>query len=90
MNERHRHDAAAEGQQQERQDKLTAAMALLERGIEGILDSESFAAYLRTMARFHTYSFSNVALIMAQRPEATQVAGYRAWPAGRCARARRA
>jgi len=80
MNERQRHDAAAtEGQQQERQDKLSEAMALLERGIEGILDSEGFAAYLKTMARFHTYSFRNVLMILAQRPEATKVAGYRTW-----------
>jgi len=54
-------------------------MALLERGIEGILDSEGFAAYLKTMARFHTYSFRNVLMILAQRPEATQVAGYKTW-----------
>ncbi len=82
MNERHRHyRAAAEGQQQERQEKLSEAMSLLERGIEGILDSEGFANYLRTMARFHTYSFNNVALIVAQRPEATRVAGYKAWQA---------
>lgn len=79
MNERHRHHAAAEGQQQERQEKLNEAMAVLERGIEGILDSESFADYLKTMARFHTYSFTNVAMIVAQRPEATQVAGYKTW-----------
>jgi len=80
MNERHRHyRAAAEGQQQERQDKLNEAMAVLEQGIEGILDSEGFADYLRTMARFHTYSFTNVAMIVAQRPEATRVAGYRTW-----------
>ncbi len=80
MNERHRqHAAATEGQQQERQQKLTEAMALLERGIDGILDSEGFANYLKTMARFHTYSFTNVALIVAQRPEATEVAGYKTW-----------
>lgn len=82
MNERHRHYARdTEGQQQERQEKLTEAMVLLERGIDGILDSEGFANYLKTMARFHTYSFNNVALIVAQRPEATRVAGYKAWQA---------
>jgi len=82
MNERRKHQAAdSEQQQQERQEKLGEAMSLLERGIEGILDSEGFTNYLRTMARFHTYSFNNVALIMAQRPEATQVAGYKAWQA---------
>ena len=82
MNERRRHQAVnPEQQQQERQEKLSEAMSLLERGIEGILDSEGFANYLRTMARFHTYSFNNVALIVAQRPEATRVAGYKAWQA---------
>jgi hypothetical protein len=79
MNERHRHYAATEGQQQERQDKPTEAMVLLEQGIEGILDSEGFATYLKTMTRFQTYSFRNVLMILAQRPEATEVAGYRTW-----------
>ncbi|GFO81041.1 MAG: hypothetical protein A49_06680 [Methyloceanibacter sp.] len=31
------------------------------------------------MARFHRYSFGNVMLITLQRPDATQVAGFRAW-----------
>ncbi len=82
MNERHRHhEGTQETTRPETQDKIGEAMGLLERGIEGILDSEGFAEYLRTMARFHTYSFNNVALIQAQRPEATRVAGYRAWQA---------
>lgn len=42
-------------------------------------ESEGFEHYLRTMARFHTYSANNVAMILAQRPEKTRVAGYRAW-----------
>ena len=82
MNERHRHhEENQETTRPEAQDKIGEAMSLLERGIESILDSEGFAEYLRTMARFHTYSFNNVALIQAQRPEATRVAGYRAWQA---------
>lgn len=56
-------------------------MATLEQGIAGILDSAGFAAYLRTMARFPAYSFTNTLLIMTQRPDATRVAGYRAWQA---------
>src|SRR5687767_5701301 len=59
--------------------KLAAVLATLEQGIEGILDSDGFAAYLGTMARFPTYSAPNVTLILAQRPDATRVAGYRAW-----------
>ena len=34
---------------------------------------------LAVAARFHTYSPNNVLLIAAQRPDATRVAGYRAW-----------
>ena len=31
------------------------------------------------MARFHAYSFDNVVLIARQKPDATKVAGVRAW-----------
>jgi antirestriction protein ArdC len=61
--------------------KLATLLVTLERGIEGILDSAGFASYLRTMGRFPTYSAPNVALILVQRPDATRVAGYRAWQA---------
>jgi antirestriction factor ArdC-like protein len=36
---------------------------------------------LRVAARFHDYSPGNVMLILAQRPDATRVAGYRSWQA---------
>ncbi len=61
------------------QERMQQAMALLEEGIGNILDSDSFAGYLRAMSRFHHYSAHNVALILAQNPDATRVAGYRAW-----------
>ncbi|MAO19189.1 MAG: DUF1738 domain-containing protein [Phycisphaerae bacterium] len=41
--------------------------------------SETMQAFLAMLAKFHRYSFGNIMLILAQRPEATQVAGYRAW-----------
>lgn len=63
------------------QERLAGLVATLEQGIERILGSEGFAAYLRVMARFPTYSATNAALILVQRPEATRVAGYRAWQA---------
>jgi len=66
-----------EGEQQD--PRLTQAIGLLEQGIEGILTSEGFANYLRTQSKFHRYSFNNTILIMAQRPDATHVAGYRKW-----------
>jgi len=63
------------------QERMAAALALLDAGIGALVDGPSFRAYLATLARFPTYSARNVALIHAQRPDATRVAGYRAWQA---------
>ncbi|MHB8449194.1 MAG: ArdC-like ssDNA-binding domain-containing protein [Mycobacteriales bacterium] len=41
--------------------------------------SEGWARMLAVAARFHSYSAHNIYLIAAQRPAATQVAGYRTW-----------
>ena len=60
-------------------DRIAGILQQLETGIEGILDDEGFARYLRVMARFPDYSPTNVALILIQQPEATKVAGYRMW-----------
>lgn len=60
-------------------DRIAGILQQLEAGIDGILDDEGFARYLRVMARFPGYSPTNVALIMMQQPEATKVAGYRTW-----------
>jgi antirestriction protein ArdC len=62
-------------------DSFRQVLATLEQGIAAIMNSEGFARYLRCLARFHSYSPNNVALILAQRPEATRVAGYRTWQA---------
>jgi antirestriction protein ArdC len=51
----------------------------LAEAVERMADSETFAAWLRARATFHDYSFGNVCLIVSQRPDATQVAGYKAW-----------
>jgi len=62
-----------------RDEQMRDALTTLERGIAAILDGEEFARYLTTLARFHMYSPNNVAMIHAQRRDATHVAGYRAW-----------
>ena len=67
--------------QERAREKVREALALLEDGIATILDGEGFASYLRCLSRFHRYSVSNVALILMQRPDATRVAGYKAWQA---------
>ena len=41
--------------------------------------SDEWVRHLDVQSRFHRYSFGNAVLIAAQRPEATRVAGFRAW-----------
>ena len=40
-------------------------------------DADSFRRYLDRQANFHRYSSDNGALMLAQREDATRVAGYR-------------
>jgi DNA primase len=46
-----------------------------------IATADQWSTYLASAARFHTYSPNNVLMILDQRSEATQVAGYKAWAA---------
>jgi hypothetical protein len=41
--------------------------------------SATLTAYLKTIAKFHNYSFGNVLLIAFQKPDATHVAGFHTW-----------
>lgn len=41
--------------------------------------SEKLREYLGAMARFHRYSWHNIALIFSQRPDATHIAGFNPW-----------
>lgn len=58
---------------------VATVQARLEQGLERLLESNGFRDYLRVQSRFHAYSFGNALLIWAQRPDATQVAGFNAW-----------
>jgi hypothetical protein len=53
----------------------------LERGVAALASSERWTQYLEVQSRFPRYSPNNVLLILDQRPDATRVAGYRAWQA---------
>src|SRR5712691_10114194 len=55
-------------------DALDKLATLLDEG-----HSERLTALLRTMGRFHRYSFHNLCLISAQCPTATRVAGFQTW-----------
>lgn len=58
---------------------MDSIMKSLESGVEDFFTSEKYGAYLKTMTKFHRYSFNNTLLIAMQRPDATLVTGYRNW-----------
>src|SRR5215208_4579647 len=58
---------------------LTDSLQRLEQAVSEIHDSETFRRYLDAQARFHSYSWGNVLLILGQRPDSTREAGYRTW-----------
>ena len=66
-------------ERKDQNEKIKELTEKLQAGIQELHDSEKYRDYLRTMAKFHHYSFNNSLLIWAQRPDATAVAGYRAW-----------
>jgi len=57
----------------------SAALELLHQGVSDLMSSEGWRKALAFRRRFHQYSFLNSTMILAQKPEATLVAGYRAW-----------
>lgn len=63
----------------DRHAKVEAATARLEAMLDELTSTETFRAYLRTMAQFHRYSWANVAMIMSQRPDASSVNSYNRW-----------
>jgi len=52
---------------------------MVECGVQRVADSEQWRRYLEVMGRFRHYSATNCLLILFQRPDATQVAGYKTW-----------
>ena len=63
----------------EQDEKIKELTEKLHEGIQELYQSDKYRDYLRTMAKFTNYSFNNTILIWAQRPDASAVAGYRAW-----------
>ncbi len=49
--------------------------------IANLDDKDAWERWLNMASRLHRYSMGNVALVLIQCPEATMVAGYRAWQA---------
>ena len=51
----------------------------LEESLKELFEGEKYKSYLNTMSKFHNYSANNIQLIEMQCPDATYVAGYKAW-----------
>lgn len=62
-----------------REEQLKEITERLEQGVQELFTSERYTEYLKTMAKFHNYSFNNTLLIALQKLDATLVAGYQAW-----------
>lgn len=64
---------------EERKQEIDNAMQLVEQGVKEFLTSEKYAAVLKSISKFHNYSFNNTMLIMMQCPAASYVASYPSW-----------
>jgi len=71
----------------ERNARRNADRARLEEAARELLSSEGWQRWVNTRRSFHRYSLNNQLLIALQRPDATHVAGFRAWlKLNRCVR----
>lgn len=59
--------------------KLQQIEEKISEGLRTLYQEEGFKNYLKTMSKFHQYSFRNILLISLQKPEATYVAGFNTW-----------
>ena len=60
-------------------EKTKQAFEMIEQGVKDVYSSDSFKRYLSCCSKFHNYSLNNTLLILAQKPDASLVAGYRSW-----------
>lgn len=62
-----------------RSEKVNKILTQLEHGTKELFNSERYQKYLVTFSKFTNYSINNTILIYLQNPNATLVAGYKAW-----------
>ena len=62
-----------------KEEKTKQAFEMIEQGVKDVYSSDNFRKYLSCCSKFHSYSLNNALLILAQKPDATLVAGYNAW-----------
>ena len=65
--------------EQQRAERRAGERQLAQQAVEQLRSSEGWQAWLSSRRHFHRYSFTNQLLIALQMPEATRVAGFKAW-----------
>ena len=71
----------------EREQRRAAERAFVQQAVDALRTSDGWQRWLTTRRHFHTYSLRNQLLIALQNPDATRVAGFKAWLAlGYCVR----
>lgn len=60
-------------------DKVSEAVKSIQEGVRQVFTSDKYMDFLKFMAKFHHYSYRNTMLIYSQKPDATYVAGFKAW-----------
>src|SRR4051794_36443344 len=71
----------------EREQRRTADRAFVQQAVEQLRSSDGSQRWLATRRHFHSYSLRNQLLLAMQNPDATRVAGFKAWLAlGYCVR----
>jgi antirestriction protein ArdC len=74
-----RHSLSLQERAAYKEAKRAEAREQVERATRALLSSDGWQAWAHTRATFHRYSMGNTMLIALQRPDATQVAGFKAW-----------
>jgi hypothetical protein len=71
----------------EREQRRAADRAFIQQAVDALRSSEGWQRWLTTRRHFHNYSLRNQLLLAMQKPDATRVAGFKAWLAlGYCVR----
>jgi antirestriction protein ArdC len=71
----------ADARERRRRDQLAGIHERLTTAVADLAGSDAWQHMLHIAAHMPTYSLNNVLLVAVQRPDATAVAGYRAWRA---------
>lgn len=74
-------EAQREAADQARRETVEQLHQQLADNISNLDDRDAWQRWLGMAAKLHRYSFNNVTLTMLQKPDATLIAGYRAWQA---------